>query len=398
MTVLERRPPLEAPRETGWSRSLQSLARLPGLPQTAATVLMVSLPLWLYAILAAGITLEVNNDSSAIEIARFVAGRLTLFPLLFATYVLAVRLPNRYPGTLRFWAIQLSVSAVFLTLMYPLLLLLNYWAFDVPPVQVDFLDAALHGDFKAALAPFRLWGLWVATSLELSEIYLLGLALILALNSFLRYRTEQSLRAELHTKWLEAQLSTLREQIGPHFLFNALNTILASIRDEPEVAERMTVELGALLRHNLDRGDQEFSSVADEIQFMERYLAVMKMRFETRLQISAEIDPATHGYRIPAFLLLPLVENAVKHGVARTPGVSRIEIRGELRDRELHFRFLNSAERPAAPPEVREHRPIGLENMRSRILNLYGAAGSFTAGFDEAGRWAATIVIPAQRA
>jgi hypothetical protein len=381
-----------------WPAPLRFLSKLSEFRQTAAIVLLVSAPLWLYSIIAAGVTLTVGEEVSYANVIKFAAGRLLLFPILFGTYLLAMRIKAKPSRALRFWSKQLLIAAAFLILMYPLLLILNSWAFSVPvPIQDNFLVEAIRGHFQNALAPFRLWELWVATSLELSEVYLLGLALMLALNSFLRYRAAQSLTAELHAKWLEAQLATLRDQIGPHFLFNALNTILASIRDEPEMAEKMTIELGTLLRHNLDRGDQEFTSVEDEIMFVERYLAIMKMRFEERLQISIQLEPEVRQYRMPAFLFLPLVENAIKHGVARVPGRSSIEIQGSRAGDRLSFRFENSTDGAPGAEAGAGHRAIGLENTRARIQSLYGAEGSFSAGFETPGRWVTHVTIPAQR-
>jgi hypothetical protein len=386
-------------RGAGWPAPFRFLSGQVGLRRMIAIVLLVSAPLWLYAILTGCVALTVSNSLSTEDLAKYIAGRVLLYSLLFCAYLLAVQLPVRYPGLWRFWSLQVVISLSFLTLMYPFLLLANYWAFGVPgSVQGNFLIEAWHGDFADALAPFRLWELWLATSLELSEIYLLGLALILALNSFLRYRAEQSLAAELHAKWLEAQLAALREQIGPHFLFNALNTILASIRDEPETAERMTVELGALLRHNLDRGDQEFSTVKDEMDFVERYLAVMKMRFESNLRVSLDIEPAILECRIPAFLLLPLVENAIKHGVARVPGVNSIEIKAAYSGRCMFFTLGNSTDGAARSGGETQHRAIGLENTRTRIQRLYGSDGSFSAGFDTQGFWVVTVTMPAEPA
>jgi sensor histidine kinase YesM len=385
-----------ARRASSWPGPLAFLSRQSGFRQLLLVVLLVSLPLWLYAITSAGLTLMVVQEPGTQHLASFIIGRVMLYPLFFGTYLLALRV-TRSVGMLRFWVLQALITAAFLSLMYPLLLMLNAWTFDLlAPMQPNLLSELLHGDFNGALAPFRLWRLWLSTSLELSEIYLLGLALILALDSFLRYRAEQSLTAELHAKWLEAQLATLRDQIGPHFLFNALNTILASIRDEPLLAERMTVELGALLRHNLDRGDKEFTTVADEVQFMERYLATIKMRFEDRLSVSVDVDPQIAGYSIPAFLFLPLVENAVKHGVSRVPGRNDIEIRGRRLDDKLVFSFMNTAGGADMPRRDTAHKAIGLENTRARIQALYGEEGSFSAGFDGSSQWTATVTIPAR--
>lgn len=379
-----------------WFEPANFLLNLSASRRLWAIIALVSAPLWLYAIVTASVTLA-TEDTSLGSILRFTAGRVLLFPILFGTYLLAMKAAGASLRSSRFWLLQILIAAVFLTVMYPLLLLLNSWAFDVPvPVEKNFVIELLRGNYQNALAPFRLWKLWVATSLELSEIYILGLALMLALDSFLRYRAEQTAAAELHAKWLEAQLAALREQIGPHFLFNALNTILGLIAEAPEMAEKMTIELGAMLRHNLDLRNQEFTTVGDEIDFVERYLSVMKMRFAARLQVSIEIDPRIARYRMPSFLLLPLVENAIKHGVGRIPGVNSIEVRGELVGSRLSFKVINSAAGAAEGAAEAAHREIGLENTRTRIATLYGEHGEVSSGFEQAGRWVSTVLIPAR--
>ena len=361
--------------------------------QRAFIVLLVSLPLWVYAVAAASFTLEANGEISLEQLLVFVAGRLLVFPALYGIYLLALSIPNGWVKQPRYWLLQLVLAFGFLTLMYPVLIALNTLAFG-SYVQPNLLAALLHGDFQDAMAPFLSWRNWTETSLELSEIYLLGLALMLALSAFLRFKAEQMLTTELHSKWLEAQLATLRDQIGPHFLFNALNTILALIRDEPAVAEKMTIELGELLRHNLDRSEQEYTTVADELQFIERYLTIMKMRFEERLEVLIEVDPRVLTFNVPAFLFLPMVENAIKHGVAKFPGLNRIEIHGGQTDGLLSFRFNNLYVEPQAEAPVSQRRGVGLANARNRLAAIYGTRAEFSAGPDGRGRWVTAITLP----
>src|SRR5262249_46522754 len=132
---------------------------------------------------------------------------------------------------------------------------------------------------------------------------------------------ERELReARLRQLLAEANLKALRAQLNPHFLFNTLNTILDLIGSEPEKAETMTERLADVFRHIMVRTERNMITVGEEIDFLRKYLEIEGVRFGDRLVASFDLDPRMAEEPIPSLILQPLVENAIKHGLARKVG------------------------------------------------------------------------------
>ncbi|HEY2953670.1 MAG TPA: histidine kinase [Candidatus Eisenbacteria bacterium] len=165
----------------------------------------------------------------------------------------------------------------------------------------------------------------------------------------------------------EAELRALRAQLNPHFLFNSLNSISALAGSEPEAARRMCQLLGDFLRMSLALGARERVALAEELALAERYLAIEQVRFGARLGVETEVEPHARACQVPPLLIQPLIENAVKHGVADRVegGVIRIEAR--RRGGALEVAVENPRD-PEAPP--RRGQGLGLENVRQRLLAL----------------------------
>ena len=186
-----------------------------------------------------------------------------------------------------------------------------------------------------------------------------------------RYREREIAAADLRTKLSEAQLEALRSQIHPHFLFNTLHSISTLMHRDVDAADSMLTRLSDLLRLTLKhRGENEIA-LRDELSLADHYLAIMSIRFGDRLTIAQSIDPGTLDALVPQFLLQPLLENALQHGVASTSGPSRIEIAA----RALNDRLILSVtdDGRGAPPLNRgERHGMGLTNTRLRLEQLYG--------------------------
>lgn len=192
-----------------------------------------------------------------------------------------------------------------------------------------------------------------------------------------------------------ARLGELQARIRPHFLFNTLNSAIALVRDEPAKAEAMLEDLSELFRQALAE-PRESVTLADEIALAERYLAIEQVRFDDRLRIRWDLDPAASTARLPPLLLQPLVENAVKHGVEPSPEGARLRIRTERRGGMVVIEVINSLPplRWADEPLPRGHG-IALANVRDRLRLLHDMQAQFSAGMDQK-NYRVRIAIPAE--
>src|SRR5262245_59010708 len=137
-----------------------------------------------------------------------------------------------------------------------------------------------------------------------------------------RQNREERMRRQI----TEAELRALRAQINPHFLFNSLNTIADLIVTDPARAELMTVQLGKVFRHVLSNSDRQMITVSEELEFLRAYLEIEAMRFDDRLRVSFDIDAAAANETVPPLILQPVVENALKHGLARKVGRGALSV------------------------------------------------------------------------
>jgi Histidine kinase len=165
----------------------------------------------------------------------------------------------------------------------------------------------------------------------------------------------------------EAELRALRAQINPHFLFNSLNSISALTGSDPEAARRMCQLLGDFLRTSLTLGGREHITLAEEIGLADRYLSIEQVRFGDRLRVQREVDPGALRCQVPPLLIQPLIENAVKHGVADRVEGGTIRITAHRRDTLLEVVIENPRD-PEAPP--RRGAGVGLDNVRKRLETL----------------------------
>jgi signal transduction histidine kinase len=177
----------------------------------------------------------------------------------------------------------------------------------------------------------------------------------------------------------EAELRALRAQINPHFLFNALTTIGYLIQTAPDRALQTLLRLTALLRAVLRKSDGEFCTLGEELELIEAYLDIERARFEDRLRVLLDVPPELRGVRVPALLLQPLVENAIKHGITpqRAGGELVIWARLEKDGEQLHLRISDTGQGASETTLAhgRQHG-VGLANVEQRLKRHYGAAAS----------------------
>ncbi len=201
----------------------------------------------------------------------------------------------------------------------------------------------------------------------------------------------------------DAEIKALHAQINPHFLFNALNTIVSFIRFRPEQARELLIHLGEYFRRNLhDSGG--FVTLAEELEHIEAYLAIERARFGDKLRVEYDIEPGVEKYVVPGLVLQPLVENAVKHGLLpkREGGVVRITARRkDVRTMELTVadNGVGMASDPfavAAQPNDSKRRlsGIGLSNVRGRLQSIYGQPYGITIESEQGSGTTCTVQLP----
>ena len=303
----------------------------------------------------------------------------TALALFFAvssslTYRSTGRPPNWFLSITRslsewwLWAL-LTPLVVWLARRYPL----------DPPGR--WRHAAVHGIAGAAVAASKaaaeravfawltgIWMYWLASTLALQ--FFVYCAIVAAAHGADYYQRSRE-REQLETRLAETRLQLLTMQLQPHFLFNTLNTIAELVHDAPDAADYMITGLSDLLRRALELGAQQEVPLDAELDLLSRYLDIQKTRFGDRLQVRTSVDAAARDAAVPVFLLQPLVENAIRHGLAARVAAGRIDIEARRVGATLVITVTDDG--PGAAEEAVAGRArLGLSNTRARLEALYG--------------------------
>jgi len=191
----------------------------------------------------------------------------------------------------------------------------------------------------------------------------------------------------------EARLGALRMQLNPHFLFNSLNAITVLVRDQnTAAAARMLELLSGVLRQVLRAEEAHETTLAAELDFLERYLAIEQVRFSDRLRPRIEVDPAIARALVPRFVLQPLVENALRHGIARRADSGALTIRAHRESGDLVLTVQDDG--PGLTPGTESAGGVGLANTRARLNVLYGERASLDISDASGGGVVATVRLP----
>ena len=201
----------------------------------------------------------------------------------------------------------------------------------------------------------------------------------------------QSREAVLVQQVTEAELRALRAQINPHFLFNSLNTVADLIVRDPARAETMTLRLASVFRHVLAHSSRPLTSVRDEIDFLRAYLYIEEARFGDRLRVEISVDPEAAGDAVPSLILQPLVENALKHGLAPKPGPGALSVSVCVEGAVLRLRVEDDGVGPGAG---RDTQGVGLANVQERLATLYQDRASIAMEERPGGGCRVTVRIP----
>ncbi|MEO8337924.1 MAG: sensor histidine kinase [bacterium] len=216
---------------------------------------------------------------------------------------------------------------------------------------------------------------------------------VFAILYYNRFREREVAASELAVQLSQAQLRALRMQLNPHFLFNALNTIAMLVRKEDgDAAVKMLAGLSDLLRYALDDDAAHEVPLAGELAFLERYLAIERTRFRDRLRVTVDVDADVFDALVPNLILQPLVENAVRYGVAPRAAGGAIRISASRTGSELVLTV--SDDGPGLANEASMSVGVGFTNTRERLTRLYGEPGKLTFANASAGGAVVTITIP----
>jgi hypothetical protein len=181
--------------------------------------------------------------------------------------------------------------------------------------------------------------------------------------------------ADLERRLIESRLQSLRAQLQPHFLFNALNTISAFTETDPQTARRLMGQLGDLLRASLTHANRPLVTLGEELTFLDDYLAIESARFEGRITVSVKADDDLLKVMVPSFLFQPLVENAIRHGVAPRVSGGRVEVAATRTGSTLTLRVRDDGNGLPVGWQFERNAGVGLRNVASRLEHVYGRAG-----------------------
>ena len=282
-------------------------------------------------------------------------------------YVLAQRFPLKQEKRIRNIAIHFLGA----------LLLCFGWA------TLGLILGVILGRYPAQDNLARGYVSWVLTSLPWSVfMYFTVLGCVYAFTYYREARERETREARLASQLSEAKLSALRMQLHPHFLFNSLNAIIVLIRDQKtRDASEMLERLSRLLRQVLQSEQGEFIALEKELKFIEEYLGIEQVRFSDRLQVRWSIDDAAREALVPAFILQPLVENAVRHGIAKLVENGVIEVGARVEGEWLILSIRDNG--PGY--KLGSAEGVGIVNTRSRLQALFGDDAELKIVGDESG-------------
>jgi LytS/YehU family sensor histidine kinase len=189
----------------------------------------------------------------------------------------------------------------------------------------------------------------------------------------------------------ELELKTIKSQINPHFIFNALNSIRALVDEDPERARKAITELSNILRSSIQVDKVEITSLKKELAIVKDYLALEYIRFADRLKVEYEIDDAVSHFAIPPMMLQTLVENAIKHGLSKQPGDCLIKIIAKIEEGKMVIMVENSGKLEATGNDG-----FGLQSTRDRLNILYSGEAEFDIYQCQPNQVTAKLTIPIQ--
>lgn len=218
-------------------------------------------------------------------------------------------------------------------------------------------------------------GSWIRSIINYSLAFLIWSALYYLINTVENFRKAEIENLRWEALRNETELNRLKSQLNPHFMFNAMNVIRALVDENPARSKDAITQLSGLLRNTLQFGKLKFVSLQQELDVVRDYLSLESARMEERLRIKWEIDPKSESFEVPPLMLQTLVENCIKHGIAKLPEGGDVLIKTSLTESGLNIFLSNSGKYDAsAKPES----GFGLKNSLDRLSLLYGGSATLT--------------------
>jgi two-component system LytT family sensor kinase len=293
-------------------------------------------------------------------------------------------LAQRFPFTRKDWLPPLlihMVAAIFFSsfslVVYVLVWRLLLWSHMISSLPYSSLKNLFIADFHSGLL-----------------IYASLIGIKNALDTYRKYQEREVKAAQLEAQLTHAQLDALKKQLHPHFLFNTLNTISILIDEDTAAARNMLVRLSDLLRSTLDGAKTHEVSLKQELEFIESYLEIERMRFPDRLSVEMHIDPKTLNAQVPDLILQPLVENAIRHGIAPRSAAGTIAIYAERVNGDLKLQVRDNGRGLEPGQRQPAKQGVGIANTQSRLQQLYGVKHRFEIDNLDEGGVRVAITIP----
>ena len=319
------------------------------------------------------------------------ASQQFIYPYLWAVGTIFVLwLANRFPVEGPRWALHTVFHLLFAT---------GFVFLISGSFQLIYHYLFVHGPGKH-YEPWTTLQWIIYNSSENYGIYGLLILLNQVFRYYRRFREGELRTSRLQTRLTLAQLEALKMQLQPHFLFNTLHSISALLHRDPDAADRMIARLGDFLRLTLENSGEQEVSLQKELEFLTCYLEIERVRFQDRLTTSLEVEPDALDTPVPNLILQPIVENALRHGVAQTRGPGRVEISAKRENGSLRIRVWDNGPglKAITRPDDGLKVGLGLSNTRARLEQLYGASHRFELENAPGGGLLVTLEIPAARA
>jgi len=246
----------------------------------------------------------------------------------------------------------------------------------IPLFRDDFINSALAQNGNLTLIK-PIAEMVVSNGFITQLVICAWISMYISVTSNRRIKETELINLRLQNSLRGAQLSSLANQLNPHFLFNALNNIRFMIHENPAQADRMITELSGMLRYSLETSKKDKVPLREEIVMIEHYIDIMKIQLEERLQFTMEIPHNLYRYLVPPMMLQILVENAIKHGLDNLPQGGRLGITGKEEASHIVFDITNDNE--ADSEKLQASMGIGLNNIEQRLKLLYSDQASLNA-------------------